>query len=152
MVNGMKKVIIIFLVFHCALLTAQAQTVREVFKSMPDSLAPYLSMNNRLDMIDFMDAGMKAVVANQLGGDTQMTFLSDDSLSVKMNEAFLLDLKVQEIDTATVVLLKRTYLTQKGQYEVVSQSFTSYWRPLSKPIVKSTLSKRDDELMALPHF
>ena len=148
----MKKVIIIFLVFHCALLTAQAQTVREVFKSMPDSLAPYLSMNNRLDMIDFMDAGMKAVVANQLGGDTQMTFLSDDSLSVKMNEAFLLDLKVQEIDTATVVLLKRTYLTQKGQYEVVSQSFTSYWRPLSKPIVKSTLSKRDDELMALPHF
>ena len=152
MVNGMKKVIIIFLVFHCALLTAQAQTVREVFKSMPDSLAPYLSMNNRLDMIDFMDAGMKAVVANQLGGDTRMTFLSDDSLSVKMNEAFLLDLKVQKIDTATVVLLKRTYLTQKGQYEVVSQSFTSYWRPLSKPIVKSTLSKRDDELMALPHF
>ena len=148
----MKKVIIIFLVFHCALLTAQAQTVREVFKSMPDSLAPYLSMNNRLDMIDFMDAGMKAVVANQLGGDTRMTFLSDDSLSVKMNEAFLLDLKVQKIDTATVVLLKRTYLTQKGQYEVVSQSFTSYWRPLSKPIVKSTLSKRDDELMALPHF
>ena len=148
----MKKVIIIFLVFHCALLTAQAQTVREVFKSMPDSLAPYLSMNNRLDMIDFMDAGMKAVVANQLGGDTQMTFLSDDSLSVKMNEAFLLDLKLQKIDTATVVLLKRTYFTQKAQYEVVSQSFTSYWRPLSKPIVKSTLSKRDDELMALPHF
>ena len=152
MVNGMKKVIILFLVFHCALLTAQAQTVREVFKSMPDSLAPYLSMNNRLDMIDFMDAGMKAVVANQLGGDTQMTFLSDDSLSVKMNEAFLLDLKLQKIDTATVVLLKRTYFTQKGQYEVVSQSFTSYWRPLSKPIVKSTLSKRDDELMAQPHF
>lgn len=109
-------------------------------------------MNNRLDMIDFMDAGMKAVVANQLGGDTQMTFLSDDSLSVKMNEAFLLDLKLQKIDTATVVLLKRTYFTQKGQYEVVSQSFTSYWRPLSKPIVKSTLSKRDDELMAQPHF
>ena len=148
----MKKVLIIVFVCQCVLLNVQAQTVRDVFKSMPDSLAPYLSTNNRLDMIDFMDAGMKAVVANQLGGDTQMTFLSDDSLSVKMNEAFLLDLKLQKKDTTTVVLLKRTYLTQKGQYEVVSQSFTSYWRPLSKPVVKSTLSKRDDELMALPHF
>jgi hypothetical protein len=129
-----------------------AQNVREMFKTMPDSLAPYLSVNNRLDMMDFVDAGMKAIVTNQLGGDTEMTFLSDDSLSVKMNSAFLLDLKIQKQDTTTVVCLKRTYLTQKGQYEVVSQTFTSYWRPLSKPVVESTLSKRDDELMTLPHF
>jgi hypothetical protein len=129
-----------------------AQNVRELFKTMPDSLAPYLTVNNRLDMMDFVDAGMKAIVTNQLGGDTEMTFLSDDSLSVKMNSAFLLDLKIQKQDTTTVVCLKRTYLTQKGQYEVVSQTFTSYWRPLSKPVVESTLSKRDDELMTLPHF
>jgi hypothetical protein len=129
-----------------------AQNVRELFKTMPDSLAPYLTVNNRLDMMDFVDAGMKAIVTNQLGGDTEMTFLSDDSLSVKMNSAFLLDLKLQKRDTTTVVCLKRTYLTQKGQYEVVSQTFTSYWRPLSKPVVESTLSKRDDELMTLPHF
>jgi hypothetical protein len=129
-----------------------AQNVREMFKTMPDSLAPYLTVNNRLDMMDFVDAGMKAIVTNQLGGDTEMTFLSDDSLSVKMNSAFLLDLKIQKQDTTTVVCLKRTYLTQKGQYEVVSQTFTSYWRPLSKPVVESTLSKRDDELMTLPHF
>jgi hypothetical protein len=129
-----------------------AQNVRELFKTMPDSLAPYLTVNNRLDMMDFVDAGMKAIVTNQLGGDTEMTFLSDDSLSVKMNSAFLLDLKLQKQDTTTVVCLKRTYLTQKGQYEVVSQTFTSYWRPLSKPVVESTLSKRDDELMTLPHF
>ncbi|WP_294747429.1 DUF3256 family protein [uncultured Prevotella sp.] len=129
-----------------------AQNVRELFKTMPDSLAPYLTVNNRLDMMDFVDAGMKAIVTNQLGGDMEMTFLSDDSLSVKMNSAFLLDLKIQKQDTTTVVCLKRTYLTQKGQYEVVSQTFTSYWRPLSKPVVESTLSKRDDELMTLPHF
>ena len=107
-------------------------------------------------MMDFMDAGMKAVVTNQLGGDTEMTFLSDDSLSVKMNETLLLDLKLQKQDTATVVILKRTYLIQQGiqksQYEVVSQTFTSYWHPLSKPVVESTLSRRDDELKTLPHF
>lgn len=148
----MKRGLIIFLISQFSFLMSPAQNVREMFKTMPDSLAPYLSVNNRLDMMDFVDAGMKAIVTNQLGGDTEMTFLSDDSLSVKMNSAFLLDLKIQKQDTTTVVCLKRTYLTQKGQYEVVSQTFTSYWRPLSKPVVESTLSKRDDELMTLPHF
>lgn len=148
----MKRGLIIFLISQFSFVISHAQNVREMFKTMPDSLAPYLSVNNRLDMMDFVDAGMKAIVTNQLGGDTEMTFLSDDSLSVKMNSAFLLDLKIQKQDTTTVVCLKRTYLTQKGQYEVVSQTFTSYWRPLSKPVVESTLSKRDDELMTLPHF
>lgn len=148
----MKRGLIIFLISQFSFLMSPAQNVRELFKTMPDSLAPYLSVNNRLDMMDFVDAGMKAIVTNQLGGDTEMTFLSDDSLSVKMNSAFLLDLTIQKQDTTTVVCLKRTYLTQKGQYEVVSQTFTSYWRPLSKPVVESTLSKRDDELMTLPHF
>jgi len=148
----MKRGLIIFLISQFSFLMSPAQNVRELFKTMPDSLAPYLTVNNRLDMMDFVDAGMKAIVTNQLGGDTEMTFLSDDSLSVKMNSAFLLDLKLQKQDTTTVVCLKRTYLTQKGQYEVVSQTFTSYWRPLSKPVVESTLSKRDDELMTLPHF
>ena len=148
----MKRGLIIFLISQFSFLMSPAQNVREMFKTMPDSLAPYLSVNNRLDMMDFVDAGMKAIVTNQLGGDTEMTFLSDDSLSVKMNSAFLLALKIQKQDTTTVVCLKRTYLTQKGQYEVVSQTFTSYWRPLSKPVVESTLSKRDDELMTLPHF
>ena len=148
----MKRGLIIFLISQFSFLMSPAQNVREMFKTMPDSLAPYLTVNNRLDMMDFVDAGMKAIVTNQLGGDTEMTFLSDDSLSVKMNSAFLLDLKIQKQDTTTVVCLKRTYLTQKGQYEVVSQTFTSYWRPLSKPVVESTLSKRDDELMTLPHF
>ena len=147
----MKRGLIIFLISQFSFLMSPAQNVRELFKTMPDSLAPYLTVNNRLDMMDFVDAGMKAIVTNQLGGDTEMTFLSDDSLSVKMNSAFLLDLKIQKQDTTTVVCLKRTYLTQKGQYEVVSQTFTSYWRPLSKPVVESTLSKRDDELMTLPH-
>ena len=148
----MKRGLIIFLISQFSFLMSPAQNVRELFKTMPDSLAPYLTVNNRLDMMDFVDAGMKAIVTNQLGGDTEMTFLSDDSLSVKMNSAFLLDLKIQKQDTTTVVCLKRTYLTQKGQYEVVSQTFTSYWHPLSKPVVESTLSRRDDELKTLPHF
>ncbi|MBR6998224.1 MAG: DUF3256 family protein, partial [Prevotella sp.] len=40
----------------------------DLFKAMPDSLMPYLTKNNRLDMIDFMEANMKAEITNQLEG------------------------------------------------------------------------------------
>ena len=40
--------------------SAQDLMIRDVFKQMPDSLMPYLSQNNRLDFIDFLDANMKA--------------------------------------------------------------------------------------------
>ena len=42
--------------------SAQDLKIRDVFKQMPDSLMPYLTGNNRLDFIDFMDSNMKASV------------------------------------------------------------------------------------------
>ena len=45
---------------------AQTVTMAEVFKQMPDSLMPYITHNDRLDMIDYLDAGMKAEVTNRL--------------------------------------------------------------------------------------
>ena len=126
--------------------------ISDLFREMPDSLLPVLSENNRLDMIDFMDAKMKAVVTNSLGGETEMVFISDDSLVVKMNESCLLSMKTMQVDTAMVVVLRRTYYTKRNQYEVVSQTFNSYWLPLSKPVIESTLLKRDDDLRNLPHF
>lgn len=55
----------------CALavgqVSAQDLKMRDVFKQIPDSLVPYLSQNNRLDFIDFLDSNMKAEVRNKLG-------------------------------------------------------------------------------------
>ena len=47
----MKKILIAILLFP---LTIQAQlTMRDVFLQMPDSLLPYLSQSNRLDLLDY---------------------------------------------------------------------------------------------------
>ena len=47
----------------CALavgqVSAQDLKMRDVFKQIPDSLVPYLSQNNRLDFIDFLDSNMR---------------------------------------------------------------------------------------------
>ena len=150
----------IVLPFSFFISTSQAQTISEVFKAMPDSLTPYLTTNNRLDLLDFMEAKMKAVVNNELGGETEMTFLSDDSLCVKMNDALTFELKLEKsvsntqsqvLDSADsadsiVICLKKTYKTSGHQKEVITQRFSSSWCPVSKPSVTSTLLRRDDEV------
>ena len=117
----MKKLLIFALLF-CSQLSLQAQTdslnIREVFKLMPDSLLPYLTQNNRLDMIDFMEAKMKAAVDNQLGGESEMTYLSDDSLCIKMNESMTLELKMLRDEQEPIVFMKRTYQITERQKQL----------------------------------
>ena len=71
---------------------AQELVIRDVFRQMPDSLMPYLSTNNRLDFIDFLDSKMKAEIKNQFDGKSEMTALTDDSLSIRMNDALRVDM------------------------------------------------------------
>ena len=49
------------------MIPCQAQPkMREVFQRMPAMMLPYLTENNKLDFIDFIDSGMKAEVRNEL--------------------------------------------------------------------------------------
>ena len=151
----MKKILLLsFLLSGHLFVLAQTKplNIREVFKQMPDSLLPYLTNNNRLDMMDFMDAKMKAAVDNMLGGESEMTFLSDDSLCIKMSDAMTLELKLQTENNEQIVMMKRTYQTAKRQKEILINSFSSSWRPISEVSLESTLLKRDDEIISKPHL
>ena len=66
----------------CARMPAQAQTMKEVWTSMPDSVMTLLTRNNRLDCLDYWEAGQEGRVTNRLDGEVKILFLSDDSLSV----------------------------------------------------------------------
>ncbi len=114
-------------------------TVRDVFRQMPDSLMPYLSVNNRLDFIDFMDSGMKAEVTNQMGGTSQMTALTDDSLSIRMNESMRVDILLLHLDevvdsTHEVVVFTETFLVDSlyGNSEV--KVYSPDWQPITRKI------------------
>ena len=95
----MKKWILAYLLlFFAGISSAQELKLRDVFRQIPDSLMPTLSVNNRLDFIDFMDSNMKAAVRNQLGGMSEMTALTDDSLSVRMSDALRIDMLLLTLD------------------------------------------------------
>ena len=56
------------------MIPCQAQPKRrEVFQRMPATMLPYLTENNKLDFIDFIDSGMKAEIRNELGGKSEQS-------------------------------------------------------------------------------
>ena len=119
--------------------SAQDLKIRDVFTQIPDSLMPYLSQNNRLDFIDFLDSNMKAEVRNKLGGMSEMTALTDDSLSIRMSDALQIDMLLlrldQPVDTIQqVVVFSQTFLTDSVYKDSKVMFFTPDWQPVDKEI------------------
>lgn len=76
----------------CALLIAlssvcmKAQNISEVFAQMPDTLLPVLSHNDRLDLIDFIEAGLDNTVSGSLHGHIRLTTLTPTVLKLTLGE------------------------------------------------------------------
>ena len=134
---------------------AQSVTLRDMFKQMPDSLMPYLTKNNRLDFIDFLDSGMKAEVKNKLGGTSEMLSLADDSLTISMNPSLRTDLLL--LDSTVVMVETFKVDSLYGQSRV--HYFTTTWQPIASPTLSEAqrarirslemqnILKRDEELL-----
>ena len=93
----------VFFVAVVSLAWAKAP-VRQWIVSMPDSVMPLLSKNNRLDFIDFIDGGMEAVVTNRLDGKSRMTMLSEDFASIEYTRSSVVTMKLLPLTDTTDVL------------------------------------------------
>ena len=119
--------------------SAEDLMIRDVFKQMPDSLMPYLSQNNRLDFIDFIDSNMKAEVSNMTGGTSEMTALTGDSLSIRMSEALRVDMLLLNLNEPVdsirqVIVFVETFLADSIYGESVCKTFTVDWKPVTRDI------------------
>lgn len=146
----MRKVLLIFVLLLGLVANAQTMKMKDVFKAMPDSLLPYLSQNNRLDFIDFIESNMEAKVTNGLGGTSVMHVLTDRYMRLSLNDASELQVRLLPVSTPVdnlqqIVCVVRTYGTI-GQESVVS-FYSCLWRPLDMS-VKELISV--DDLMTRP--
>ncbi len=149
----MKKFFLFALFFSTLQGGAQpSASLRDLFRQMPDSLMPYLSQNNRLDFIDFVDSNMKAEVKNMLGGTSEMTSLSADSLSIRMSESlqvhlFLLNTASAADSCSQVICLLQTFGTDSISQETTAGFYTVGWERLPKaPLLSPSDQKRIDRL------
>ena len=152
----MKKLLIaLFMAATFSQASAQSIQIRDAFKEMPDSLMPYLSKNNRLDFIDFLDSNMKAEVKNLLGGTTQMLSIGADSLTLSMNPSLRVDLLA--IDS--VLVMVETFMVDSIYGESRVHYYSAEWKPISTPdfspiqeqrinrLKLQNIVKRDDDLL-----
>ena len=112
-------------------------TIKEVFITMTDSLTPYLSQNNKLDLIDFMESDMEAKVTNSLNGTSRMDTLNDQFLSLTLNEASKVQMRllpvIEPVDSMQQIICLVRTIGVKGQESTVS-FYSCSWHPLQLSI------------------
>ena len=139
--------------------------IQDVFKQMPNSVLPTLSENNRLDMLDFMASKMKAEVTNRLGDKSEMTVLTDTTLTIRMSEALQVEMLLLKPEDAAgadsqVICLIETFGRDSLSLDSQVSFFTISWEKLNNPPQLSvsdqntisskkvlTILKRDEEIL-----
>ncbi len=130
--------VILLLVLGCAM--ASAADLRTLFINMPDSIMPTLTKSERMDFLDFMDYGMKAVAKNKLGGESEMTVLQENMLTVKTSGAGQLDMALfRRKDGKNLICIVRTVTARYPDSRI--EFYTEEWKPV--PL---------KELIELPQF
>lgn len=164
----MKRILLFILLVVTTQIFAQTKiNMVQVFKEMPDSVIVYLSENNKLDMIDFMDADMDAVITNKLSGNTKLIYADSSYIKLQLNTAVEVEMKLLPYDGETkdscnyVICVINTYGVNLKESKV--EFFTAKWNeidipdPLEKINYKKLLvkpdtlsSKRFHELINIP--
>ena len=132
----MNRLFLLVISVACAL-GAAAVEIKDVFSAMPDSVLPTLTRNNRLDMVDFIDSGMKAEVNDVFDGKATLDTLTADYLHLTLSEAVKVEMKLLQSSEALadtsdcVVCVVMTYGIKPKESSV--RMFTSKWSPLPVP-------------------
>ena len=101
----MKRLLYTLLLTLMTTLHAGAQTLmRDWLTSMPDSVMPLLTKNNRLDFIDFYDAKMEAMVTNRMEGKSRMNVLTDDFVLISYTASTDVSMKLLPMNDTTHIL------------------------------------------------
>lgn len=136
-------------------LTVGAQTVRDMWLSMPPSFAPYLSASLRTQCLDFYDMHADAQTDNALKGKSRIDTLTSTFLAATLSKAHTLQMKLlpaagsasgSSLGSASgsgsslsscdsVLCVVRSWDGPKRDSEV--QLFDRQWKPLQAPLTFS---------------
>ncbi len=123
------------------LLPATAQTrMRDVFAQLPDSVLPYMTKNNRLDCIDFIENGIEARVKNRFSEHVVLDSLTEDYLRLSTSTSSYVEMKLVPHNGDTCICVNRTYLgtTPDSDVRLYSKNWTLLSR-LPRPAVSDFL-------------
>ena len=112
------KTILSVIIFSISLSQASAQTMRDVWLSMPDTLVPYLDEQNRVDMLDALEVKDGTDVVGKLQETSHIDVLTSQFISVSLNESSTLQMRLLPSDADTLVCVVRTYFAPQAESEI----------------------------------
>lgn len=108
---------------------AGAQSMKDVFVNMPDSLCPLLTKVNRADFADFLESNMRAQVKNKFDKMSEMKQLTKDYLLLETTSAGTLQMKLLPVnDSVKVVCVVSTVNGPASDSEV--KFYSTVWKEL----------------------
>ncbi len=135
-----RLVLILFFTLHSSLFTllplggdwegACAQTMPNLLRTMPDSIIPLLSHNDRLDFLDYAAAGTNAELTNRLSGKSKLLTLTDDFAHWQLTTHSDLQLKLLPQGNAHIICLISTVVVDSLPDSHL-RFYTTSWKPLS---------------------
>ena len=134
--SEMMRPFLLVLLCCVSLGASSQQNMRQVFTHMPDSLVGYLTENNRLDFIDFMESKMDAKVNNALEGNSKMHKLTELYAELSLNDYSQMQMRLldtsEPIDSAMqIVCVVRTYGEKVRESTI--EFYSMKWRKLNVP-------------------
>lgn len=119
----------LLLSFFVCVFAMQAQSLRDLYINIPDSLSPLLSKVNRQDFGDFIDSRMKAVVRNKLDASSEMKQLTDDYLLLRPTMVSQVEMLLLPVNDSTkIICVVNTYEGPVADSNV--RFYTTDWHPL----------------------
>ncbi len=107
-----------------------AQTVEELWWSMPDSLMPVLTQKQRADIVNKDNIALPIPTTNALGGTSRADTLSADYLSVHITDVSSVQMCLLPSNGGdSLVCLVRTWLGPEAESSV--GVYTKDWRQMS---------------------
>lgn len=116
-----------------------AQTMHGLFVEMPDSLLPLLTTNDRKDCIDFLDAGMRAVVTNRLDGKSELLAINDSFMHLKTTASSYMQMRLLPLaDGGSVLCLVNGVKAEACNGSV--RFYTLGWQPADVSFVAPSIA------------
>ena len=126
----MKKLLYIsLLLLCCGVDVLYAQSMRALFMSAPDGMFPLLTMNNRADCVDYIDAGMEAKVSNRLGGVCRMKTLTADYMLLEPTSVSSVQAKCLPYGGDTIVCVVKSVKAEAAGSRI--EFYDTEWNRLS---------------------
>lgn len=134
----MKKMLIIICFLTCWL-GASAQSLREVWIEMPDSILPYLSKSQRTELADYVEMKAEPAVLSIFGDSVRIERMTNNYLLLKANEATRLEIKLLDNNTLALV---QTWMAPAAESKL--SLFNLQWQPKEAVVAyKANIVKPD---------